>query len=70
MTSTAGGWLGPLLRAVPGLTDLDVQELGLFEETLARLLAASPSGAGGVSRLCGRRLAWIRRELAAGGLAS
>lgn len=67
MTSTAGGWLGPLLPAVPGITGLDVQQLGRFEETLAGLLAASPSGSGCVSRLCGARLARIRRELAAGG---
>lgn len=67
MTSNAGGWLEPLLPAVPGVTDLDVRQLGRFEETLAALLAASHSGADGVPRLCGGRLARIRRELAASG---
>ena len=67
MTSTAAGWLVPLLPAVPGITDLDVCQLRRFEETLTGLIAARPAGAAAAPRLPSKRLAQIRRELAAGG---
>jgi alkylation response protein AidB-like acyl-CoA dehydrogenase len=70
MTSTADGavrWLGPLLPAVPGLTDPDVLRLRRFEDSLDGLLARHPVGPGAGPRVRSQRLARIRRELAAAG---
>ncbi len=61
-------WLVPLIRGVPGLTELDTLRLRHFEESLGGLLASHPIGPDVEQRLRSQRLARIRRELAACGL--
>lgn len=63
----AAHWLAPLLPAVPGITDLDIQQLLRFEETLTRLLDPHSAGPGAAPRLRGHRLVQIRHDLAAQG---
>lgn len=70
MTTMGGAtrWLVPLIRGVPGLTELDTLRLRHFEESLGGLLASHPIGPDVEQRLRSQRLARIRRELAACGL--
>ena len=70
MTGTVGGamgWLTPLLPGIPGVAELDMRRMSRFEDVLRDLLSRYSISAGVVPQVRSRRLAQIRRELAAYG---
>jgi len=63
-TGRPGGWLDPVLPAIPEVTDLDAKRLQGFGDTLSVLLADHPIDPAVTQPLRGQRIQRIRRELA------